>query len=180
MGFCQPAQIVRHAQEHGVYVRRICINASRWGCTLAPVGNTGRLAVRLGLRMVRGLSEEDAARMVLARGEEAYRSIDDLWRRSGIKTGALSRLAEADAFRLSLTLQGHHAVWAITALRDEHPPLFDQPDAHALNEPAPTLKAMIEGRGPRAQRSSRIGVPTQATPMSTATSTSSTSAPRAR
>jgi error-prone DNA polymerase len=34
MGFYQPAQIVRDAREHGVEVRPVCINRSRWDCTL--------------------------------------------------------------------------------------------------------------------------------------------------
>ena len=34
MGFYAPAQIVRDAREHGVEVRPVCINASRWDCTL--------------------------------------------------------------------------------------------------------------------------------------------------
>ncbi|MFV0513051.1 MAG: error-prone DNA polymerase, partial [Jhaorihella sp.] len=32
MGFYAPAQIVRDAREHGVEVRPVCINASRWDC----------------------------------------------------------------------------------------------------------------------------------------------------
>ncbi|CAN5328475.1 error-prone DNA polymerase [soil metagenome] len=145
MGFYQPAQIVRDAQNHGVEIRPICVNASRWDCTLEQTDD-GALAVRLGLRMVTGLAEEDAARLVVARADDPYRSIDDLWRRAGIKTGALSRLAEADAFQPSLELQRREAGWAIKGLRDTALPLFDQPGVSELNEPAPALKAMTEGR----------------------------------
>ena len=40
MGFYAPAQLVRDAREHGVEVRPVCINASRWDCTgsLSPRG----------------------------------------------------------------------------------------------------------------------------------------------
>ena len=86
------------------------------------------------------------ARVVLARTEDPYRSIDDVWRRAQVGTGALSRLAEADAFRPSLGLARREAGWGIKGLRDTALPLFDQPDASELNEPAPTLKAMTEGR----------------------------------
>ncbi|MCT8992345.1 error-prone DNA polymerase, partial [Chelativorans sp. SCAU2101] len=48
MGFYAPAQIVRDAIEHGVEVRPVCINASRWDCTLEPTGDESRFAVRLG------------------------------------------------------------------------------------------------------------------------------------
>jgi error-prone DNA polymerase len=145
MGFYQPGQIVRDAREHGVEIRPICVNASRWDCTLEEKPN-GALAVRLGLRMVGGLAETDAARLVLARAEDPYRGVDDLWRRAGVKTGALSRLAEADAFLPSLGLARREAAWAIKGLRDVALPLFDQPGASELNEPPPALKAMTEGR----------------------------------
>jgi error-prone DNA polymerase len=58
MGFYASAQVVRDAQQHGVPVLPPCINASRWDCTLERT--SGRyLAVRLGLRQVRGLSNAD-------------------------------------------------------------------------------------------------------------------------
>src|SRR5690606_28725537 len=49
MGFYAPAQIVRDAREHGVEVRPVCINESRWDCTLEPTQEPRRFAVRLGL-----------------------------------------------------------------------------------------------------------------------------------
>ena len=145
MGFYEPAQIVRDVIEHGVEVRPICVNASRWDCTLEDKTD-GSLAVRLGLRMVAKLVETDAARLVLARADASYGSIQDLWRRAQIGTGALSRLAEADAFLPSLKLQRREAGWAIKGLRDVALPLFDQPGATELNEAVPSLKAMTEGR----------------------------------
>ena len=146
MGFYQPAQIVRDAIEHGVEVRPVCVNASRWDCTLEPVGDTGKLAVRLGLRRIKGLSDTEAATLVLTRSDQPFSSIDDVWRRSGAKPGVLSKLAAADAFLPSLKLARREASWAIKALRDDALPLFDQPGAGELNEPSVTLKAMTEGR----------------------------------
>ena len=54
MGFYAPAQIVRDAREHGVEVRPVCVNASDWDNTLEPDGRGG-LALRLGLRQIKGL-----------------------------------------------------------------------------------------------------------------------------
>ncbi|HWH23180.1 MAG TPA: error-prone DNA polymerase, partial [Allosphingosinicella sp.] len=34
MGFYAPAQLVRDAREHGVEVRPVCVNRSRWDCTM--------------------------------------------------------------------------------------------------------------------------------------------------
>ena len=87
MGFYAPAQIVRDAQEHGVEIRPICINASRWDCTLEAVDDE-RLAVRLGLRMVRGLHNTDAAAILTARADRPFADVDDVWRRSDAKVSA--------------------------------------------------------------------------------------------
>jgi error-prone DNA polymerase len=119
MGFYAPAQIVSDARAHGVEVRPVCVNASRWDCTLEEIEAGGRCAVRLGMRMVKGLATADAARIVAARADEPFTSADDVWRRSGVPTAALVKLAEADAFLPSLQLQRRDALWAIKALRDE-------------------------------------------------------------
>jgi len=125
MGFYAPAQIVRDAEMHGVEIRPVCVNASRWDCTLEPQDrDDGRFAVRLGLRMVKGFANAEAARMVSCRGEQPFRSVDDLWRRAGIPSATLVELAEADAFRPSMGLARREALWAIKALRDEPLPLF--------------------------------------------------------
>ncbi|MBU5811351.1 hypothetical protein JWE23_19560, partial [Acinetobacter baumannii] len=84
MGFYAPAQIVRDAREHGVEVRPPCIKASRWDCTLEPT-NGRYLAVRLGLRVVRGLSNADGAAIVGARSTTVFESVEDVWKRSGVQ-----------------------------------------------------------------------------------------------
>ncbi|WP_158871437.1 error-prone DNA polymerase [Antarcticirhabdus aurantiaca] len=171
MGFYAPAQIVRDAQEHGIEVRPVCVNRSRWDCTLEPRrsrggrvsgsenisdgdfggDDDGRFAVRLGLRMVRGLGNAEAARLVAARGDAPFASVDDLWRRAGIRHEALTELAEADAFRPYIGLSRREALWAIRALRDEPLPLFAaaaEREARALAEqvePVVRLAAMPEG-----------------------------------
>ncbi|MBB2164642.1 error-prone DNA polymerase [Gluconacetobacter sp. 1b LMG 1731] len=125
MGFYAPSQLVRDAQAHGVEVRPICVNRSRWDATLeGPERANGLFAVRLGMNLVKGLANEDAARIVAARGNRPFSSIDDLWRRSGVKAAALTHLAEADAFRPGFGLARREALWAIKALRDEPLPLF--------------------------------------------------------
>ncbi|MDR9805618.1 error-prone DNA polymerase [Rhizobium hidalgonense] len=124
MGFYAVAQIVGDARNHAVEIRPICINRSRWDCTLEPIDGSDRHAVRLGMRLVRGLAAVDAARILAARADQAFGSIDDMWRRSGVPAASLVELAEADAFLPSLGLQRRDALWAIKALRDEPLPLF--------------------------------------------------------
>ncbi|MDW9451593.1 DNA polymerase III subunit alpha [Sinorhizobium meliloti] len=151
MGFYAPAQIVRDAREHGVEVRPICINRSRWDCMLEPIDGSGGHAVRLGMRLVRGLATADAARIVAARADEPFTSVDDMWRRSGVPVASLVELAEADAFLPSLSLERRDALWAIKALRDEPLPLFTAAadrEARAIaeqQEPEVELRQMTDG-----------------------------------
>src|SRR6185436_6557722 len=57
MGFYAPAQIVGDARRHGVEVRPVDVTVSEWDCTLEEVEGSSDPALRLGLRMVGGLSE---------------------------------------------------------------------------------------------------------------------------
>ncbi|MCA9293160.1 MAG: error-prone DNA polymerase [Phycisphaerales bacterium] len=141
MGFYAPAQIVRDAREHGVDVLPVDVNDSAWDCSLevnagartraiatAEPGAWGKdgPALRLGLRMVRGLPEQDAERLVAARKQwERFETIEQLWRRSGISTRALRALAKADAFR-SMGVDRRAASWQIGPLRDVPLPLFEE------------------------------------------------------
>ena len=124
MGFYAPAQIVRDAREHGVGIRPPCVNASRWDCTLEPTGDDRRFAVRLGLRMVKGLANPHAATLVATRADWPFASVGDLWRRTRVPQAALVQLAEADAFRTPFGLGRREALWAIRVLRDAPLPLF--------------------------------------------------------
>jgi error-prone DNA polymerase len=130
MGFYAPAQIVRDARLHGVEVRPVCVNTSGWDCALEPA--EGRyLAVRLGLRMAKGLAHVHADEIVARRGDVPYRSVEDLWRRAHVPVAALERLAEADAFG-ALRLDRRQALWAIRGLSDARLPLFDREETTPL------------------------------------------------
>jgi error-prone DNA polymerase len=164
MGFYQPAQLVRDAQDHGIAVLPVDINASAWDCTLEP-GSFDRerlnprhremadvirseRAVRLGFRQVSGLSQADVERLLARRGS-GYDSVRDLWLRSGLSVAAIERLAEADVFR-SLGLDRRDALWAVRALDGksaaERLPLFDRAELRDLeHEPEIALPAMPLG-----------------------------------
>jgi error-prone DNA polymerase len=152
MGFYAPAQLVRDAEQHGVEVRPVDVNRSHWDAVLeaSEASRTG-FAVRLGMRQVRGLANKDAAQIVLARGEEPYASVEDLWRRAQVPGAALQRLAKADAFG-SLDLRRRPAAWAVGGLSDAPLPLFAAADERderlrpEVDEPAVELNAMPQGR----------------------------------
>ncbi len=145
MGFYAPAQLVRDARDHGVEVRPVCVNASRWDCTLEETETPGQFAVRLGLRMVKSLANSDAAVLTASRGEGAFRSIDDVWRRTGLPVSSLLPLADADAFMPSLGKSRRDALWTLKGLRDTPLPLFDAMSAPELDEPVVVLRQMTAG-----------------------------------
>lgn len=123
MGFYAPAQIVRDAQAHGVEIRPVDVNRSDWDCILEPAATSaGRVALRLGLRLVKGLPEDMAKDLVERRGD-GYVSIRDLWRRASLSRRALEALAVADAFG-SMGLDRRAAHWEVRALGDKPLPLF--------------------------------------------------------
>jgi error-prone DNA polymerase len=126
MGFYAPAQLVRDAREHGVEVRPVDVNVSAWDNALEH-RHDGSLALRLGFRQIVGCREQDAARLVSARGG-GYRTLHELWRRSGLGPAALETLAKADAFG-SLFIDRRRALWQIHALDDGQMPLFDPDEA---------------------------------------------------
>ncbi|WP_354544922.1 error-prone DNA polymerase [Roseovarius sp. MBR-78] len=144
MGFYAPAQIVRDAREHGVTVRPVCVNASCWDNTLEPDGRGG-LALRLGLRQVRGLARAEADWIAAARGN-GYLGPEDLWRRAGLAPALIARLAEADAFA-ACGLSRRDALWQARAIRSPDPlPLFARDlDGEGIIEPAANLPAMSLG-----------------------------------
>jgi len=149
MGFYAPAQIVRDAREHGVEVRPPDVNHSYWDSTLEPgqraASHLHELhremqndvwtshAVRLGLREIKGLNEEDGKLIVERRIRSSgiplpYDSVRDVWLRTGLSPRVLERLADADAFR-SIGLTRREGLWAAKALgrvgdRDDDLPLF--------------------------------------------------------
>ena len=160
MGFYAPAQIVRDARDHGVEVRPADVNDSDWDCTLegaveggrsppedghrARNPNCGSLALRLGLRRIRGLKEEAASRLTAGRGN-GYRSPLDLWQRTGISPAVLTRMAGADAFT-SMGLNRRQAAWAVRAMSEAGPlPLFDSPERDRSFRPEPALPGMSVG-----------------------------------
>ena len=144
MGFYAPAQIVRDARAHGVEVRPICINASYWDNVMEPDGQGG-LALRLGFRQIKGLSDEDISWLTAARGN-GYTEVQDVWRKAGLPPPVIERLAEADAFAV-LGLSRREALWQAKAITAKKPlPLFERElEGEAIIEPAAHLPQMSIG-----------------------------------
>ena len=141
MGFYAPAQIVRDAREHGVCILPADVNASDWDCTLEANNDKDDdgVALRLGLRQIKGAKRADAEALVAHRGA-GYTGVHELARRAGLSEPALAKLARADALR-SLGLDRRQAAWAVKGIGPAPLPLFAAADSRA-REPAIRLPNM--------------------------------------
>jgi len=130
MGFYQPAQLIECAKKHGVVVRAVDINYSRWDNTLEePEGKFKVL--RLGFRQVKGLGADDVNILIEGR-KDFYKTINEL-RDIAVPEAALERLAGADAFR-SIGLDRREALWEVST-KDRPKEMFvKQVAADSINE----------------------------------------------
>jgi error-prone DNA polymerase len=135
MGFYAPAQLVRDARDHGVEVRPISVCASDWDCTLERRAD-GEPALRLGLRMVKGLSEEAGAQIRVARASAVFASVQDLTLRAGLERRELEALADAGAMR-ELSGNRHLTFWQVAGSEQELPlaPVPQRPEGTPLLAP---------------------------------------------
>lgn len=119
MGFYTPDQVLQDARRHGIEVRPVDVRHSDWDCDLEPDAR-GRLAIRLGLRMVKGFNEEAAMRISAARALRAFDDVADLCHRARLDARARERLADAGTLR-GLAGHRHRARWAVAAVEEELP-----------------------------------------------------------
>ncbi|HVA17184.1 MAG TPA: error-prone DNA polymerase [Candidatus Dormibacteraeota bacterium] len=100
MGFYHPATIVKDAQRHGLKIRPIDVTCSDWLCTLEKFQRNGvqDLALRMGLRFVKGLRAEIASEIVRERTACPFTSIENVKLRvPAIHKSELAALAEIGA-----------------------------------------------------------------------------------
>src|SRR5690606_31526725 len=119
MGFYSPDQLLQDARRHGIETFPVDARHSEWDCTLEP-GRGGELAIRLGLRMVRGFREEDAQRITCVRADRAFSDTTDLIQRCRLDNRARELLADAGALR-GLAGHRHKARWAVAGVEPQLP-----------------------------------------------------------
>ncbi|MCG3186764.1 MAG: Error-prone DNA polymerase [Rhodocyclaceae bacterium] len=125
LGFYSVSQIVQDARRHGVEVRPVDVTVSDWRSRL-EAGPRGAAALRLGLRMIKGLQAAGAERIVCARQAAPFVDMDDFCRRTRLGRRDLDSLADADALR---TLAGHRrmALWRTLGTMPDDVPLAVTP-----------------------------------------------------
>jgi len=134
MGFYSPATLIEDAKRHGLVVLPICVQESEWDCTLvkSPAslatlarqspGDTGTrtFALRMGLRYVKGLATAMGERILAARRQRAFASIEDFVMRTDCDDRVRARLAESGAFE-RLTGDRREALWQARGALDASP-----------------------------------------------------------
>ena len=121
MGFYSAGTIVQDAERHGVEVLPARVDASDWDCTLEGENRaTGGdpPAVRLGLRLVKGLGEEVGRRIERSRHEQAFAGIQDLVTRARVDQNEVEALANAGALA-GFGLARREAMWKVRAPREQ-------------------------------------------------------------
>jgi len=156
MGFYSPSQLTQDLRRHGGTILPADVCVSDWECTLetvgeaqAPQGNevdtprasrSPQPALRLGLCLVKGLSEAGGKRIAAARGPRPFDDVADLVRRSGLNRHDIEALAAAGALA---QLSGHRrrALWDVSGIERMPPLLADA----SIAETAPMLSPPDEG-----------------------------------
>jgi error-prone DNA polymerase len=146
MGFYSASALVQDARRHGVEVRPADVTVSDWECTLEPSVASRQSpvlpqpSVRLGLLMVKGISEGGAKRIAAARAAAPFMDVEDLARRADLARRDLHNLAAAGALA---ALAGHRraAHWQAAGVQERPLLLRDAP----IRDRQPALLPPTEG-----------------------------------
>jgi error-prone DNA polymerase len=123
MGFYAAAQIIADARRHNVELRPLDVNSSFYENSLEKADTS--FALRLGLKEIRGLSEDEALLIIGCRPLRGYKSIQDLHQKSFASLASLRALNRANALA-SFGINEREAEWQILALDEKPLPLLAQ------------------------------------------------------
>ncbi|KPK32777.1 MAG: hypothetical protein AMJ66_06360 [Betaproteobacteria bacterium SG8_40] len=138
MGFYAPSQLVQDARRHGVEIRPVDIFSSDDACTLETERPGSRPALRLGFKMVKGLSDAGVQRLLEARRHLNSDSAEELMRAAKLSRRDMECLAAAGALAATAGHR-HNAAWAVAGIEARPPLLANAPIAEQpVNLPAPT------------------------------------------
>jgi error-prone DNA polymerase len=143
MGFYAVSQLAQDAVRHGVRILAVDVNQSEYDCHLPQISHKSIKqadCLRLGLRLIKGLSEKAARRLISERKHGLYKTVQDLASRTGMHKGDLEALAAAGSLA-ALVGNRHQAYWQVGGV-EESTPIFSQPE---FNEALPMLPKPSEG-----------------------------------
>ncbi|MFA0039112.1 error-prone DNA polymerase [Vibrio sp. 10N.261.52.A1] len=123
MGFYSPSQLVQDAQRHNVAILPVCVNASQDNHTV--VSQQNGLAIRLGMRQIKGLSEHGIQSVLANRPRSGYRHPSQV-KQLSINKKDIELLASANALH-NVSGDRFQTRWAIMDSASDLP-LFSQID----------------------------------------------------
>lgn len=134
MGFYSASQLVQDAQRHNVIILPVCVNASHYDHQV--LSHQGKLAIRLGLRQIKGLSQQSAQQLLHARSKGTFTHAGQI-KHIGLSRRDIELLASANAMH-TLSHNRYQTRWAMMdSLSDL--PLFqtiEEPQSQMLGAPS--------------------------------------------
>lgn len=134
MGFYNPSQLVQDAQRHNVVILPVCVNASQDNHIV--VEHQNGLAIRLGLRQIKGLSEHGIQSVLANRPHSGYRHPSQV-KQLSINKKDIELLASANTLH-NVSGDRFQTRWALMDSASDLP-LFRQAYykvEHALHKPS--------------------------------------------
>ncbi|MCL9783607.1 error-prone DNA polymerase [Vibrio sp. S4M6] len=126
MGFYSASQLVQDARRHHITVLPVCINRSQYDHHV--VRHNHKFAIQLGLRRIKGLSQESSQKLLQARPQRGYQHPSEL-KHISLNSHEIEKLASAGAMRC-LGLDRYQARWSMMDSLTELP-LFKSQNASA-------------------------------------------------
>jgi error-prone DNA polymerase len=139
LGFYSVHALIQSARREGSEILPISLNQSAWESTLAPHQGKRRWAIRLGLHLVRGLTEKGARDLLDKRHQKgAWRDLNDFLYDQPLHRGDLTALTAAGALQ-ELGVSRREALWLAEAA--PFAPLLDTVDSYPFTEESPSEAA---------------------------------------
>ena len=142
MGFYSASQLVQDARRHGLQVLPVCINRSDWDHSLEST-ETSELALRLGLRQVKGVRQVHIQQLLEHRPKQGFKDLSQV-QLLHLPKGQLESLASANALAC---FSGHRyqARWQLLDNHQDLPLLHEVREANPDQLPGPAaLDALTE------------------------------------
>ncbi len=135
MGFYSPSQLIQDAQRHGITVLPVCVNESEFDHLV--VSHQQGFSIRLGLRLVKGLSVSGSQALLNRRPKDGFQHVNQL-KDCGLNQKDLESLASANALH-SIADNRYATRWAMmdslsdlplfNNLLEEEKPLYSSPSS---------------------------------------------------
>ncbi|TLU64814.1 DNA polymerase III subunit alpha [Thalassotalea litorea] len=133
MGFYSASQLIQDAHRHNIQILPVCVNTSEYDHSVVHRQND--YAIRLGLRIIKGLSSKACITLLEHRPEQGYQTLNQL-HRLAINNKDLQNLASANALQ-TITGNRYQSRWALMN-NESNLPLFKQANINEAHAFSPT------------------------------------------